>query len=123
LPKPFEPRELLLRIKNILNRSKSENDFSVIRFGDIYFDIIKESLNNNGDNIVISSTEIQLLRHLLANKSKPVSRDDLAVLCGGINERSVDVQITRLRNKIEKNPKKPLYIKTVRGQGYALYSD
>lgn len=123
LPKPFDPRELLLRIKNILNRSKSDDTFTIVNFGEVSFDIVKKSLTKNGDNLVISSNEVQLLTHLLENKANPISREDLAGLCGGINERSVDVQITRLRNKIEKNPKNPSYIKTVRGQGYVLYSD
>lgn len=121
LPKPFEPRELLLRVNNILNRTK-EKTSKIISFGNIKFDINKNRLWGDED-IFITSNEAKLLKILLNANSETVLREELAKLCGGINERSIDVQITRLRNKIEKDPKKPLYLKTIRSKGYALFWD
>jgi two-component system phosphate regulon response regulator OmpR len=122
LPKPFEPRELLLRIQRILQRTKIESKNISTTFGKITFNLEKNSLEKNGENIYITSNEAKLLAILCNNLQKNVSREELAKLCGGINERSIDVQITRLRNKIEEDPKKPIYLKTIRGQGYVLYS-
>jgi two-component system phosphate regulon response regulator OmpR len=122
LPKPFEPRELLLRVQRILKRTKPIKN-QVISFGNIIFKLEKNTLEKNGENIYITSNEVKLLTTLYNNLQKTVAREDLAKLCGGINERSIDVQITRLRNKIEEDPKKPLYLKTIRGEGYVLFSD
>jgi two-component system phosphate regulon response regulator OmpR len=122
LPKPFEPRELLLRIQRILQRTKTDSKSPATTFGSIIFNHEKNSLEKNGENIYITSNEAQLLAILCNNLQKTVTREELAKLCGGINERSIDVQITRLRNKIEEDPKKPVYLKTVRGMGYVLYS-
>lgn len=121
LPKPFEPRELLLRIHNILHRTK-ERSPKVIAFGKIIFDIDKGRLWGDED-IFITSNEVKLLKILSKANGQTVMREELAKLCGGINERSIDVQITRLRNKIETTPKKPRYLKTIRGKGYALFCD
>ncbi|MCE3232217.1 MAG: ompR [Rickettsiaceae bacterium] len=123
LAKPFEPRELLLRIQRILQRTKNEVAAKIIKFGNISYNPAKNSLEQDGENIYITSNEAQLLTILCSNLQTTVSREELARFCGGINERSIDVQITRLRNKIEQDPKKPVYLKTIRGQGYVLYSD
>jgi two-component system phosphate regulon response regulator OmpR len=121
LPKPFEPRELLLRINNILHRTKQISS-KIISFGNIRFDIDKSRLWGDED-IFITSNEAKLLKILIDANGQTVMREELAKLCGGINERSIDVQITRLRNKIEKDPKKPVYLKTIRGMGYAIFWD
>jgi two-component system phosphate regulon response regulator OmpR len=121
LPKPFEPRELLLRIHNILNRTK-EKSSKILFFGNISFDIDKGRLWGDED-IFITSNEAKLLKILIDANGQAVMREELAKLCGGINERSIDVQITRLRNKIEQDPKKPRYLKTIRGKGYTLFWD
>lgn len=123
LPKPFEPRELLLRIQMILKRTKVNEVGKIVNLGEIIFNTEKNSLEKNGNYIQITSNEAKLLSILADNLNSVVSREEMAQLCGGINERSVDVQITRLRNKIENDPKKPIYLKTVRGKGYVLYND
>lgn len=121
LPKPFEPRELLLRIKSILQRTKSNlTDANIIAIGDLSFDMAKAILSNGDEIIALTSNEEKLLTILCQRRGKIVSREDLSKLCGGVNERSIDVQITRLRNKIEKDSKRPVYLKTVRGQGYVV---
>jgi two-component system phosphate regulon response regulator OmpR len=121
LAKPFEPRELLLRVKRILQRTQVDSDKgNVFKFGEIVFNLQKNMLEKNGENIYITSNEAQLLAILCKNLEKTVTREELAKLCGGINERSIDVQITRLRGKIEPDAKKPVYLKTVRGVGYLL---
>ncbi len=122
LAKPFEPRELLLRIQNILNRSKKEQEpKKIYRIGNYIFNKNTQNLTNNSLPIILTSSENLLLKALCDNIGKIVSREELAALSSGINERSIDVQITRLRNKIEENPKQPAYLKTVRGKGYILY--
>lgn len=124
MAKPFEPRELLLRIEKLINRSKhlailaSSN---VIYFDQIQYDMTNNILSKNSEHIAISSGESKLLNILISNLGNAITREKLAELCGNINERSIDVQITRLRNKIESDPKKPRFIQTVRGQGYALF--
>ncbi len=123
LPKPFEPRELLLRVKSILQRTKVNHKNKPFTFGNVVFYKDRSALEQNGVDIAITSNEAKLLIILCDNLNEAVSREDMARLCGGINERSIDVQITRLRNKLENDPKKPLYLKTIRGQGYILYGD
>lgn len=123
MPKPFEPRELLLRVRSILQRTKGVSKNKPVTFGNMIFYRDRNKLEQNGSDIALTSNEEKLLSILCDNLNKPVSREDMAKLCGGINERSVDVQITRLRNKIENDAKKPLYLKTMRGQGYILYGD
>jgi len=123
LPKPFEPRELLLRVKSILQRTKKTKESSSLKFGDIIYHKDKDFIENDGVSISVTSNEIKFLKILANNLGQVVSRESLAEICGGINERSVDVQITRLRNKIEKEPKNPVYLKTVRGLGYILHAD
>jgi len=122
LPKPFEPRELLIRIKRIIDRFKVQKiEVNLIKFGNFEFNTSSGTLSNSDGIILLTSNESRLIRVLCDNIGQALSRQALSDLCGGINERSIDVQITRLRNKIEIDPKKPRFIKTVRGQGYALY--
>ncbi len=122
LPKPFDPRELLLRVQSILQRTRKMGGV-ILSFDDMKFDVNKSRLSDESGDVTITSNEANMLKVLSQNKGKAVSREELAKRCGGINERSVDVQITRLRNKIEKDPKKPRYLKTERGKGYVLYAD
>lgn len=127
LPKPFEPRELLLRIERILNRTRisttaTKETRSLIRFGMLEFDLENNRLTQHNTVIPLTSGEAKLLSTLIQHRGTPVSREQLAELCGGVNERSIDVQIIRLRTKIEADPKKPLYLQTIRGEGYVLYS-
>lgn len=122
--KPFEPKELILRIKNILERNISANNKnSEIRIGEMIFDCSTNRLMNNQELINLTSAESNLLAILAKNIGITMKREELAELSGGVNERSIDVQIIRLRNKIEKNPKDPRYLYTIRGKGYVLYEN
>lgn len=124
LQKPFEPKELLLRINNILKRiggnSSSSNNFC--NFGDFTFSLTDSRLKRGEEFIHITEGEAKILAILCKEKGNPVSREKLSALCGGIDDRSIDVQITRLRKKIEVNPKQPHYLQTVRNLGYVIYS-
>ncbi len=126
LPKPFEPRELLLRIERILHRTRSvpaakpKDDITV--FGSMEFNPHTNRLSQDGVGISLTSGEAKLLNVLVKNRGEVVSRERLAELCGGVNERSIDVQIIRLRTKIEPDPKKPFYLQTVRGEGYIFHA-
>ncbi len=121
--KPFDPRELVLRIQSILRRTASDEKKRVlVSFGDYRFDVSQGKLTLSGKMIAITTGESQLLKALAQNAGQAVTRATLAqALGGGANERSVDVQITRLRKKIEADSSKPLFIQTVRGSGYMLY--
>lgn len=121
LPKPFEPRELLLRIKNVISRTRPVPKIKFI-FGNLTFNINNASLKKKSVDIPITLNEAKLLTTLCNNIGKVVSREYMAKLCDGVNERTIDVQITRLRSKIEDNPKNPVHLKTVRGKGYVLYA-
>lgn len=129
LPKPFEPRELLLRIKNILQRTPvqpaaPETEVKSVQLGDIRFDAERELLIGLDDTISLTSTEASLLRVLAEQAGRVMSRQSLSQLCdinGG--ERTIDVQVTRLRRKIEPDPRTPRYLQTIRGQGYVLRPD
>jgi two-component system phosphate regulon response regulator OmpR len=124
IAKPFEPKELVLRIKAIMRRSSQQKAQSkILGFGDYRFDLATSRLKRGQDIVYLTSTEIAMLRLLAENAGKPVSREDLAKLMPGVaNERAVDVQITRLRKKIEESEGKPVYLQTVRGAGYVLYA-
>lgn len=124
LPKPFDPRELVLRIQSILRRTaQEEKKRPLVHFGDYQFDMAQGRLMRGGELFALTTTESQLLRSLAENAGQPVTRATLAqALGGGANERSVDVQITRLRKKIEADGSRPLFIQTVRGSGYMLYA-
>lgn len=131
LPKPFEPKELLLRINAILRRmpEKSEQDAApkVLHLGSIRYDIERGELWQGEDILRLTATENQLMKIFAATPGEPVSRaklvEDLGRDRGQAQERAVDVQITRLRRKIEADPKQPRYLQTVRGAGYMLAPD
>jgi len=131
LPKPFEPKELLLRINAILRRMPENQPEEVtpkfLQLGGIRYDIDRGEMWQGEDLIRLTSTEIQLMKIFSAQPGEPVSRaklvEDLGRDRGQAQERAVDVQITRLRRKIEPNPKQPQYLQTVRGAGYMLAPD
>lgn len=127
LAKPFEPRELVLRLSSILRRASppaaGEAPASV-RFGDCKFDIERGELTRNGEHVRLTSLEESLLRTFALNAGGTLSREELMRESQiDSNTRAVDVQVTRLRRKIEPNPKLPRYLKTVRGAGYVLRPD
>jgi two-component system, OmpR family, phosphate regulon response regulator OmpR len=125
LPKPFEPRELLLRIATILRRAGTpvEAVRQIIQLGTCRFDPERGELTRDNKPIKLTSAELQLMRLLAANPGQTFTRTDLSQRMGEVLERTVDVQITRLRRKIENDPKLPLYLQTVRGVGYVLMPD
>ncbi|MFU8778575.1 MAG: response regulator [Roseovarius sp.] len=131
LPKPFEPKELLLRINAILRRMPEPEQAltqpKVVHLGPVRYDIERAELSRAGKPVRLTATEVQLMRIFAENLRKPVSRaklvEDLGRDGGQAQERAVDVQITRLRRKIESDPKQPRYLQTVRGEGYMLSSD
>lgn len=126
LSKPFEPRELLLRINAILRRAErsSEAKDKKPRFGRWIYDPARSQLTDGDESVGLTTMEATLLDALLQKKGEIVSRDELAET-GGIsgNERTIDVQVTRLRKKIESDPKNPRFLQTVRGKGYMLRPD
>ena len=122
LTKPFNPKELLLRVLSILKRSKSEENIdNEIFFGDYTLNIEKRELTKSEDRVYLTDREMNLLIALAKSPGQPLNREKLA----GIDEpgRSVDVGINRLRRKIEKDPRMPLWLQTVRGEGYILRPD
>lgn len=128
LVKPFEPRELILRIKKLLQRARvsevpslPSQAPSVIPLGGCVFEMATSRLWRGKEIIPLTRGELNLLTILTTHLGQPLTRQELAEQCGGINERSIDVQVIRLRNKIENDPKKPLMLQTVRGEGYVLY--
>jgi two-component system phosphate regulon response regulator OmpR len=125
LPKPFEPRELLLRIATILRRAgaPAEPVKQIMQLGTCRFDAERGELTRDGKPVKLTSAELQLMRVLAASPGQTFTRPDLSVRMGEVLERTVDVQITRLRRKIENDPKLPLYLQTVRGIGYVLMPD
>ena len=128
LPKPFEPKELVLRIKNILRRSAVVSNDKIktsLDFGLCQYNLETHELIGKQGNIIHITPVEQLMLSLLGKKTGQVfSRDRLAELLGtGQGPRSIDVQITRLRKKIEKDSKNPRYLQTVRGKGYMLLTE
>jgi len=121
LPKPFEPRELILRIKNILNKTKKSNQKRVIEFDNIEIDLNKLLVIRNKNEFKINNTEKIILERMINNPGKTFSREDIGKLINLYTERSIDVIITRLRKKIETDPKNPKYLQTLRGVGYVLW--
>ena len=122
LTKPFNPKELLLRVLSILKRSKSEENIdNEIFFGDYTLNIEKRELTKSKNRVYLTDREMNLLIALAKSPGQPLNREKLA----GIDEpgRSVDVGINRLRRKIEKDPRMPLWLQTVRGEGYILRPD
>ncbi len=126
LPKPFEPRELLLRMNAILRRVAvaPPSKESAPCFGAWTLDADRGELVSAAERVALTAAEHTLLRALLAHKGEVVGREDLARACGlDAAERTIDVQVTRLRKKLEQDPKQPRYLQTVRGKGYVLWPD
>ena len=124
LPKPFEPRELLLRIGSIMRRARSEiEEKTTISMGPCHFDAERGELRRDNEPVRLTTSEVALLQVLASSPGSTFSRMDLSEQTGAGLERSIDVQITRLRKKIETNPKIPRYLQTVRGKGYMLVPD
>ena len=121
LPKPFEPKELILRIKNILNKTKRNDEKRIITFDNIKIDLNKLLIIKNDIEYKINSTEKIILEKMINNPGKTFSREDIGKLSDLDKERSIDVIITRLRKKIEMDPKNPKYLQTLRGAGYVLW--
>ena len=121
LPKPFEPKELILRIKNILNKTKKNNQKRIIEFDSIKIDLNKLLIIKNSNKFKINNTEKIILEKMINNPGKTFSREDIGKLIDLDKERSIDVIITRLRKKIETDPKNPKYLQTLRGVGYVLW--
>ena len=121
LPKPFEPKELVLRIKNILNKTKVKNIKRIIEFDNIKIDLNKLLITRNENEFKINSTEKIILEKMINAPGENFSRESIAKLIDLNKERSIDVVITRLRKKIEVDPKKPKYLQTIRGTGYVLW--
>ena len=119
--KPFEPKELLLRIKNIIkntNKLDLGKDYFV---GQAKIDLNKMNINLKNNNKKINNTEKKVLIEMLSNPGRTYSREEIGIISGITQERSIDVMITRLRQKLEINPKNPKYLQTIRGSGYVLW--
>ena len=125
LTKPFEPRELLLRIRGLLRRQQEQPPRSraEVAFGPFTFHVQRGELRKGQELVRLTSREREFLRTLAANAGNPVARADLAPETSEEGARSVDVQMVRLRQKIEDDPSNPLYLQTVRGTGYVLHVD
>jgi len=124
MTKPFEPRELVLRIETILRRNAMAAPDPVISIGEFVFDIGRQELRHDDAIVRLTTIEANLLSALARNPGATMTRDELIAQCridGGA--RTVDVQVTRLRRKIEPDPREPRYLHTVRGQGYVLHPD
>ena len=119
--KPFEPKELLLRVKNIINKDSKIDLNSKYYVGNAEIDLNKMIVNLNNKLKKINNSEKKILIEMLANPGKTYSREQISKLSGINQERSIDVMITRLRQKIENNPKNPKYLQTIRGSGYVLW--
>lgn len=121
LPKPFEPKELVLRIKNILNKTKSKNIKRIIEFDNVKIDLNKLLIIQNKKEFKINNTEKTILEKMINAPGQTFSRESISKIINLEKERSIDVIITRLRKKIEINPKNPKYLQTIRGSGYVLW--
>ena len=121
LSKPFEPKELTLRIKNILNKTKKNDLKRIITFDNIKIDLNKLLIVKNDGVFKINNTEKIILEKMINNPGKTFSRESIGKLIDLDKERSIDVIITRLRKKIELDPKNPKYLQTLRGAGYVLW--
>ncbi len=121
LPKPFEPKELLLRIKNILNKTKRIDSKRVVEFENIKIDLNKQLILKNKKQYKINNTEKIILQKMINNPGKTFERMEIGKLIDLDKERSIDVIITRLRKKIELDPKNPKFLQTIRGAGYVLW--
>ena len=121
LPKPFEPKELILRIKNIIEKTKSHDQLRIVDFKNIKIDLNKQLILRNKKEFKINSTEKKILEKMISNPGKTFSREDIGLIIDLNKERSIDVIITRLRKKIEIDPKNPKFLQTIRGVGYVLW--
>ena len=121
LPKPFEPKELTLRIKNILSRTKTNNFRRIIEFENIKIDLNKLYIFRNKKQFKINNTEKLILEKMINKPGDILSREKIGKLIEIQKERSIDVIITRLRKKIETDPKNPKFLQTIRGEGYVLW--
>ena len=121
LPKPFDPKELVLRIKNILNKTKSKNIKRIIEFDNVKIDLNKLLIIQNEKEFKINNTEKTILEKMINAPGQTFSRESIGKIIDLEKERSIDVIITRLRKKIEINPKNPKYLQTIRGSGYVLW--
>jgi two-component system phosphate regulon response regulator OmpR len=124
LPKPFEPKELLLRIKNVIKRIK-KNKYIVtsIKIGIVNINMKKMEIQKEKKIIKINASEKNLLENMIGSAGKIFSREEISKITNLTQERSIDVLVTRLRQKIEPDPKNPKYLQTVRGTGYVLWLD
>tara|TARA_Y100001970_G_scaffold11012_1_gene12873 strand:- start:435 stop:1112 length:678 start_codon:yes stop_codon:yes gene_type:complete len=121
LPKPFEPKELILRIQNILSKTIQKDQKRVIKFENVKIDLNKLIIFKNNNEFKINTTEKKILEKMINNPGKTFSREDIGQLINLYKERSIDVIITRLRKKIEIDPKNPKFLQTIRGAGYVLW--
>jgi len=121
LPKPFDPKELVLRIKNIINKTQKDNQKNIIEFENIKIDLNKQLIISHNIEYKINNTEKIILKKMINNPGKTFSREDIGLFIDIDKERSIDVIITRLRKKIEIDPKKPKFLQTIRGAGYVLW--
>jgi two-component system phosphate regulon response regulator OmpR len=128
VPKPFEPRELLLRLRNILRRGQASQAATAapsdeVRMGTLVFHMARGELRRNNETVKLTERERDLLRQFAQKPGVPIQRYELATDDTTGNDRAIDVQINRLRRKIETDPSNPVYLQTVRGKGYILYTD
>ena len=121
LPKPFEPKELILRIKNIIEKTKKNDQKRIIEFENIKIDLNKQLIFKSNVEYRINNTEKIILEKMINNPGKTFSRENIGLLIDLDKERSIDVIITRLRKKIEIDPKNPKFLQTIRGAGYVLW--
>ena len=121
LGKPFEPRELLLRIKNIIKSNSTQNLLEDSKIGDAELNLNKMTIKLNNKTKKINSAEKNVLLKMLSSPGKIFSRKEIGTISKISQERSIDVMITRLRKKIELNPKNPKFLQTIRGSGYVLW--
>lgn len=125
IPKPFEPRELLLRLRNILKRASSgpAGSQDEVRMGAYVFHVSRGELRHGDETVKLTERERDLLRMFAQRIGTPIARHELSGDDSTGSDRAIDVQINRLRRKIETDPSNPVYLQTVRGKGYILYSD
>ena len=121
LAKPFEPKELVLRIKNILNKTKSKSQKRVVNFSNVNIDLNKLLIIKNNKEFKINNTEKIILEKMINSPGETFTREEIGKLINLDKERSIDVIITRLRKKIEVDPKNPKFLQTIRGTGYVLW--
>ena len=121
LAKPFEPKELVLRINNILDKTKSKNQKRTVEFNNIKIDLNRMIISQNKKDLKINNTEKIILEKMINAPGQTFSREEIGKLINLDKERSIDVIITRLRKKIELDSKNPKYLQTIRGSGYVLW--